>query len=135
MNMKKEFKWLGLYVLLGVVLILLGACVSAKQKLLDAGMKPMSSQELLTLFSEKRSTTFSGQKGSGTAEYFPDGTLQATWKGGSSGGTYSIEDDKFCSKMDFRKGVVKCTTWFKTHENTYDLILSDGTKDYTVKLQ
>ncbi len=135
MNTKKVFRILGLHALLALALLQLGACVSAKQKLLDAGMQPMSSAELQAFFSEKRSTTFSGEKSSGTADFFPDGTVQATWKDGSSGGTYSIVDDKFCSKMDFRKGAEKCTTWFKIDEKTYDLFLSDGTKDNTTKLQ
>ena len=81
MNIKKEFRLLGLHVLLAVALLQLGACVSAKQKLLDAGMKPMSRPELQALFSEKRSTTFSGQKGSGTADYFPDGTVTGHLEG------------------------------------------------------
>ncbi len=39
-------------------LLYLGGCVSAKQKMLDEGIKPLTTQELQSLFAEKRIAKF-----------------------------------------------------------------------------
>jgi len=135
MKIRNGFSNLMVLLLFVLTLLLLGGCVTAKQKLLDAGMQPLSNADLRSLFDEQRNATFTNQKSSGTIKYFPDGRQEATWNGGSGGGTFSIEEGKLCSKMDFRKGEVKCTTMFKVDEKTYELIRADGSKDATLTFE
>lgn len=51
--MNKQMSFPKLSVIAGclVMLFFLGGCVSGKQKMLDAGMKPLNDQELQSLFS------------------------------------------------------------------------------------
>lgn len=135
MKTRNNFNNLIVFSLFVLTVLFLGGCVTAKQKLLDAGMQPLSNSDLQSLFAEQKNATFTNQKSSGTVKYFPDGRQEATWQGGSGGGTFYIKDGEFCSKMDFRKGEVKCTTWFKVDEKTYELIRADGSKDATLIFQ
>lgn len=132
MKFKKNYLLTSLSTIAILVLVVLGGCVTTKQRLIDSGLKPLTTEELEALFAEEKEASFTTQKTSGTVKYYPDRTQKATWPGGNSGGTYFIEDGKFCSKLDIRAGAVKCTTWFKVNENTYTLVLDDGSKDASI---
>lgn len=120
-----------------LAILYLSGCVTAKQKMLDDGMKPLAATELQSLFAEKRTAKFkSSKKGTtGIVTYLPDGSQSAVSNGKTYTGTYSIENNKYCSKMDHRKGKIKCTNWFNVGD-TYQLYnADDGTMDATITFQ
>ncbi len=114
-----------------IVTIVLSGCVTAEQKLLDKGLQPLSVAEYKELFSTKRMAEFyNTKKGrSGLVTFMPDGSQSAVSGGKTFTGTYSFKNNQYCSKMDHRNGLVKCTSWFKVSDNEYHLFLSDGSMD------
>ncbi len=117
--------------------LILGGCVSGKQKLIDQGNKPLTNMELIELFAVKQITNVTSSEGnSSVVTYLPDGTISAVGSNGKTyPGTFSIEGDKYCSKMAFRGGAIKCTTWFKVDDKIYKLFNDDGSSDATVTFQ
>lgn len=132
----KSLLYFGFFITIGTNL---SGCVSGKQKLMEAGHKPLTNQEFTTFFSEKRvAQYYVHEKGhSGTVTYLPDGSQSALSdnNGKTYTGTYYFEDNQYCSKMDFRKGEVRCTTWFKVADNKYQLFNNGGTKTVTLTFQ
>ncbi len=119
------------------VALILGGCVSAKQKLMDQGNKPLTNIEFKELFAVKQVANGIPSEGNPfVMTTLPDGTISAV---GSTGktytGTYSLEGDKFCSKMDHRGGAIKCSTWFKVGDNIYKTFRDDGSSDATLTFQ
>lgn len=111
--------------------VILGGCVSAKQKMMDEGNKSLSGMELKELFSEKRVANGVNTQKNNTfvVTHMPDGTQSVVGSNGKTyPGTYYIEGDRYCSKMDFRGGAVKCTTWFKVGGKKYKLFNDSGTQ-------
>lgn len=110
------------------MLTLLGGCVTAKQKALDSGLKPVTNAELKMLFAEKNTANWVNTEKGRTAvvTYLPDGSLSADSGGETYIGTYSFKNDEYCSKMDHRNGEVRCTTWFKVEDKTYHLFKTNG---------
>lgn len=106
-----------------LTLLSLSGCVSTKQKMLDDGMTPLKTHELQSLFSEKKIAKWHNTQKQqwATITYLPDGSQSAVSKGKTYTGTYSFENDQFCSKMDHRKGEIRCSTWFEIDEKTYHL--------------
>lgn len=113
-----------------LTLLSLSGCATTKQKMLDEGMKPVTTNELQSLLSEKRVAKWHDTQKQrwSTVTYLPDGSLAAVSQGNGKTypGTYTIENDQYCSKMDFRNGEVKCSTWFKMNDKTYHLFQAEN---------
>lgn len=110
-------------------LIYLSGCVTEKQKMLDSGMKPSTNQELKSLFTVERTAKWNNieKDRMATVTWLPDGSQSILSENGTTfTGTYSIEKDEYCSKLDHRGGEVKCSTWFKIDDYTYRLYKSNG---------
>lgn len=112
-------------------LLILGGCVTtAKQKMLDSGLMPLSDQELQLLLSEPTDVSYSGGKGPASINHFPDGTQKITYQGGADEGTWRIANGEICGKWEkIRKGVEKCSTIFKIDENKYKLFKKNGSSN------
>ena len=89
----------------------LSGCVTAQQKMMDEGYKPLTTGELTALFSGTRNAKWVGN----------DGTQMVTWASGSTDGTYSIKDGTFCSKINIPGRGERCSVFFKIDENKYKL--------------
>ncbi len=109
------------------LLMLTSGCVTAKQKMLDSGIKPLNNQELKILFSEPTNVSFSGGKGNASINHFPDGTQKITHGGGSDEGVWRISNGEICGKWkNIRQGSENCNTMFKVEDNKYKLISKEG---------
>ena len=120
------------------ICLYLSGCVSAKQKMVESGQKPLTNQELKQIFTEKKIASYISAKGrTGKVTYLPDGSQSAVddKNGKTYPGTYYFDGDKYCSKMDHRGGEVRCTTWFRLGDNKYQLYRDDGSKGATVTFQ
>jgi hypothetical protein len=127
----------GYAALVAFSLMSLGGCVTAKQKMLDAGINPMTDQEMQELFSQPGDASFSDARGR-TAEihYTPDGIQKMTYPGGYDEGTYSVADGQFCDKWKVVKdGAESCHTLFMTAANTYKLITKEGSDAGVLKFK
>jgi len=118
-----------LYVFL--LAMFLGGCVTAKQKKLDAGMKPLEEQGLHALFSQPLEATYESVKGiTSSVKYFPDGTQTISNSKLSDTGSWRIVGGEVCSKWTkIRKGFEKCFTFFKLEDGKYEAFQRDGSKD------
>jgi hypothetical protein len=125
MKIKNCFKTIVITSFSLLILLYLGGCAKTKQEMLDAGMKSMTTQELQTLFSQKRIGKAHNIKKDrwATVTYLPDGSISAIASGNGKTypGTYTIENNEFCSKMDFRNGKILCSSWIKIDDVTYNL--------------
>jgi len=131
--MKKQqiSEWLAKAIVLTCSILLFGGCVSAKQKLLDAGMKPMDNQELTSLFSKPFEANYVSSKNGTTSlvQYFPDGAQKINNPRITDEGTWKIENGEQCSKWTkIRKGAERCTVWFKVSSDKYEVYNRGGSK-------
>lgn len=131
-NKKNVSKYLQSILLLIPILFLVGGCVTAKQKKLDAGIKPLNDQGFQALFSKPFEATFISSKNGRTSnlQYFPDGTQKLSNTKITDEGTWRIVNGDQCSKWKtIRKGVEKCGTWFEIADGKYEIYLSpEGSK-------
>lgn len=111
----------------GCVLLLLTGCVTAKQKLVESGVQPMTGNEISELFSQPTNVSYSGPKGSATIHHMPDGTQKIDYPGGTDEGNWRVNGDDICGKWQkLRSGSEQCSSMFKISENTYKFFGSDG---------
>ncbi|HKJ64653.1 MAG TPA: hypothetical protein VJ969_04580 [Desulfopila sp.] len=111
-----------IFAVIAVFALILGGCVSGKQKLVDQGNKPLTNMELKEIFTQKQVADGTNSEGhSFVVTWLPDGSQSALSSSGKTyTGTYYFDGDKYCSKLDHRD-FVRCTTWFKVGENKYKL--------------
>ena len=111
-----------------LIMLCLSGCANTKPKMLDASMDSMTSQDFKSLFAEKRTAKWYDPKRmkGATMTYLPDKSVTAVSNGKDYPGTYSIENGKICSKMDHRKGQIRCATWVKVDANKYDVYGKSG---------
>lgn len=130
MKKKDSLRILPLILFLLFSLLFLSGCASTKQKMLDAGFKPLTTYELQSLFTEKRiAKYYNTEKQQWTAVTFlPNGSQATVSNGKVLTGVYNIENDQYCSTLSPNKGDLRCTTWFKVSDKTYDLYQVDGSK-------
>ncbi len=110
----------------------LSSCVTTKQKLLDAGLKPSSYSELKVLFSKPVTADFFDSDSGQTFQifYYPDGKVECKSSQFSDKGTYTFENNTMCSRWNkIRGGSKKCFSFFKMSETQYTVINPDGSKD------
>ncbi len=109
MKTQHSLKNIPIVLLSSFTLLYLGGCVTAQQKALDSGLKPSTNTDLQSLFAEKRTAKFRNtQNGNtGIVDYLPDGSQLAVSKRKTYTGTYTIENNQYCSKMDHRNGEVR----------------------------
>jgi hypothetical protein len=138
--MKKSpyFIRLTILLLLICVALFLGGCITAKQKKLDAGMKPLVDQELKYIFSSPIEGKFvSSKNGMITSLHSsPDGSQTFSNPKLSDNGTWRIADGEQCSRWKkVREGSENCFTWFKIADDTYELYQRNGSKHgvFTIK--
>ena len=112
----------------GICLLLLtGGCVTAKQKMLDAGINPLTDEQLTVLFSKPTDVSYSGNKGNSSIKHSPDGTQQMTYNGGSDEGFWRIANGEICGKWkNIRQGSENCNTMFQVEDNKYKLVNKAG---------
>lgn len=125
-------------ILLVFVTVSVNGCVTAKQKKLDAGINPMTDEELKTLFSKPLSASYYSTKRGITSKvtYQPDGSQTIENSKISDKGTYTIINGEQCSKWDtIRKGAEKCTTWFDIGNNKYEIYEANGAKTGTITVE
>ena len=109
------------------LLLLIGGCVTAKQKMLDAGINPLTDEQLKVLFSKPTDVIFSGNKGNASIKHSPDGTQQMSHGGGSDEGFWRIANGEICGKWkNLRQGSENCNTMFQVEDNKYKLVNKTG---------
>lgn len=131
MHDTSTLKMLGLLSVIIFATSFLGGCVTAKQKQLDSGLKPLTTEDFQRLLSHPIEATYFNQKKNVDimVNYFPNGTQKFNTSNRSDTGTWRIADGEYCSKWkETRNGAESCSTWFKTSEKTYDIYDRDGTK-------
>jgi hypothetical protein len=107
----------------------LSGCVTPEQKLLDSGMKPLTSQQYQVLFTKPQTATYVNDKGAFTVKYYPDGRQEVSSPMIHDTGTWRISNGKECSKWKtIRHGNEVCDTWFKVSEGKYEVYSSEGSK-------
>ncbi len=125
-------------VLISLLIVVLGGCISAKQKKLDLGIKPMNDQELKALFSKPMNASFYSNKRNNTIslQYYPGGSQKLIASTFSDEGTYIIVNGEQCSKWKvIRNGAELCTTWFDIGGNKYETFNRNGSKSGTLTLK
>lgn len=123
----KRFGNFGRFVAGVCLLLLAGGCVTAKQKMLDAGINPLTNEELKVLFSKPTNVSFSGNNGDASIQHSPDGTQKITYQGGSDEGLWRISKGEICGKWKkIRQGSENCNTMFQVEDNKYKLISNKG---------
>jgi len=102
------------------------SCASHEAGLQKNGLKPMTQEEMIALFSKTVNTSYTGAQTSGTATFNPNQTASVTWKGGGGGsdsGSYTIKDGIICMKWkNLRSGAEKCFRWYKVSEKEYHCV-------------
>ncbi len=134
--MKNTYKPYEIVTVIGLIAVL-GACATAEQQLMESGAKPLTDDELRSVFAaESRTAKWKGTQASGEIRYEPDGTQYLTWSGGDDTGMYTIRDGKICGKWKtIRNGKERCSTVYRKAENVYDAFFSDGRYNVTVTFQ
>jgi hypothetical protein len=127
----------GYAALVTFTLMSLGGCVTAKQKMLDAGINPMTDQEVQELFSKPGEAFFSDARGrTANINYTPDGIQKMTYPGGADQGTYRVVNGEFCDKWNVvADGVESCHSMFMKSANTYLMIKKDGSETGVLKFK
>ncbi len=118
------------FTVIGGLFLLLTGCVTAKQKKLEAGFKPLSNHELQTLFSKNNDATFvSNKNGMVTSmTYFKDGRQKFSNSKLSDEGNWRIVGDTVCSVWkELRQGAEECTTFFQSADNKFEVYKKTGT--------
>jgi len=109
------------------LLLLTGGCVTAKQKMLDAGINPLTDEQLTVLFSKPTDVSYSGNKGNASIKHSPDGTQKISYNGGSDEGFWRIANGEICGKWkSIRQGSENCNTMFQLEDNKYKLVSKTG---------
>lgn len=109
-------------------LFYLSGCAAKKQEMLDSGVKQLSTEELRSLFSEKRIAKNYVVKKTRwyTFTYFPDGSITVDRKGRTRHRVYSIDNDRLCLKSKPTSRKKKCSSWLKIDDETYYTYGKDG---------
>ncbi len=134
MKTDKRIGTVSVFVVLSI-LFLEGGCAAEKARMAETEMEgkrtPLTGMELKEIFKKKAVATgvLSKYNRSFVVTYLPDGSQNAVVVPESYPGTYFIEGDRYCSRIDHHQGAVRCTTWYRVGENSYELIRSDGSKD------
>ena len=115
----------------------LGGCVTAKQKLIDSGIQPLTGDQLKEMFTKGVKADYVNAKGQASYVVFhPDGNQTLASSMTNDTGRWSVENDQQCSVWTkIRNGRKGCFTWFKVTENTYELFGTDGTKTGTLTIK
>ena len=109
------------------LLLLIGGCVTAKQKMLDAGINPLTDEQLIVLFSQPTDVSYLGNKGNASIKHLPDGTQKISYNGGSDEGFWRIANGEICGKWkNLRQGSENCSTMFQVEDNKYKLVNKTG---------
>ncbi|MGI9537676.1 MAG: hypothetical protein ACR2PB_11455 [Desulfocapsaceae bacterium] len=116
------------FFLISSFLVLFTGCVTAKQKMLNDGYKPLTNQELDVLFSKSVTMRWTLQSmDQGNVEMSPDKTAKISHSGGIDDGTWETEDDRLCISWErFRGGGKECNTFFKIDENKFRVFRPSG---------
>ena len=116
------------FVLISSFLLVLSGCVTAEQKMLDDGYKPLTNQQLNELFSTPLTMRWTLQSmDQGNVEMSPDKTAKITHSGGVDYGTWETENDRLCISWDrFRGGGKECNTFFKLEEKKFRVFRPTG---------
>ncbi|MCP4339978.1 MAG: hypothetical protein GY799_14070 [Desulfobulbaceae bacterium] len=111
-----------------LLLFYLSGCAAKKQDMLDSGVKQLSSEELKSLFSEKRiAKNYVAKKTRWyTFTYFPDGSITIDRKGRTRNRAYTIDNDRLCLKSKPTSRKKKCSSWLKIDNETYYTYGKDG---------
>ena len=135
--MKCNFQLVSIVVVTCLVLVL-GGCVTAKQKKLDLGIKPLNNQELTTLFSKNLDVSFHSYTRGNTISlrYYPDGSQKLESSQISDEGTYTIVNGEQCSRWNtIRNGAELCATFFAIGDNKYESFDRKGSKIGTLTVK
>lgn len=119
-------------------MLLLSGCVTAKQKMLDQGMKPLDKVAYEELFSKPFKASYYSLKRSKTMflEYYPEGKQIINTGSFSDEGQWRIASGEHCSKWnEIRNGAESCSTWFKVGEGKYDVFDAGGMKTGTLTVK
>lgn len=111
--------------------LLLGACASAPspQGMMDAGVEPVSTEQLYAMHEgdPTRVSWTNPAGGSGTAEFYLDGTWIVEWASGSDRGEYYIAAGKLCDTLDRTRPEGRCVTYYPTGSpDEYHAFSDDG---------
>ena len=117
------------------VLLLFSGCAPSQQTWHDAGLKPLTHDELENLFSRRRTTRWtSSEYRKGAGAYDRGGAAKLNWYKGEAVGSWRIVGDTFCTKYPkIHGGNESCFTFYKTGVNQYLLYLPDGAFNATVE--
>ncbi|PWG62348.1 hypothetical protein [Sediminicurvatus halobius] len=104
-------------------ILIAAGCATAPSptELQEAGRGPLDREQLEALHEDGLHLSWSNAQGSGTATYYPDGTLEAAWDGGGTAGTWRIADDgRFCRSLEVEDNEEKCFRIYEGEtDNTY----------------
>ena len=116
-----------IFFLIIITSILLSGCVTTEKKLMEEGNKPLTQNQLESLFSQTRTINWKSAKGStGTSIIRPDHTSEWKWSGGSGAGKWEIRGNRYCVIPN--DGNESCRTVFKTGDKEYTLFESGSFK-------
>ena len=123
---EKYVKILG-FVFISSVLMLLSACMTVKQQMINDGYKPLTTQEINTLFSKPVNMRWTLRNmEQSNVELRPDKAAKITHAGGVDYGTWAAEDDRLCISWErFRGGGKVCNTLFKIGDNKFKVVPPD----------
>jgi hypothetical protein len=134
MTTARRFKTMVMIAFSLLLLLYFSGCAGTKQTMLDAGLKPMTSQELKSQFATERTAKVHvlGAKDRWyTYIYRPDGTLTIQRKLKRETKTryrfFSIANDQVCVKKKLTSKNEECSAWFKVAPDTYQTYAKDGT--------
>ncbi len=108
------------------ILFFYGGCAAEKARMAETEMEgkrtPLKGMELKKIFKKKAVATgvLSKYNRPFVVTYLPDGSQNVVAVQESYPGTYFIEGARYCSRIDHRQGVVRCTTWYRVGENSYE---------------
>ncbi len=123
MNKSLRFTTFFMSLLFLIIVVLIGGCVTGKQKMLDKGMKPMNSQNFNSLFSKTVKGTYHNFNSGRVSSliFFSNGTMTVSNTKLDDEGTWRVVNGELCgSWKTIRNGAERCTTWFKTSDKEYD---------------
>lgn len=128
MQTKNCIKFIVITSFMLLIFLCLSGCAKTKQEMLDAGLKQMTTQELTSLFSDKRiAKVFNIKKRKWyTFTYLPDGSVSAERNGRTRTSLYYIKNDRVCSKKSSKSRKKTCSSWIKIDNQTYNVYRKDG---------
>ena len=111
-----------IFFLIIITSILLSGCVTTEKKLMEEGNKPLTQNQLESLFSQTRTFKWKSSKGTtGTGVVRQNHTAEAKWSGGAESGKWEIQDNMYCVIFSGNKS---CRTVYKTGEKEYTMFES-----------